>query len=567
MIQLSLHEKINKEIDYYKNTRLEINPEFAQRQLSIVELSEFYYLSKFRDGSKDVLGEKKVFYNISSLPVEVAAKMLDIDTKDIQLLGENWDSYWASWIKSKELSAWLEEKYFGKQLNIYPLYLAKYGHLVVKQVGDDVMIVPMSNLIVRPNVEKLKDGPVIEKHDMPVDQFIALGEEKGWDNIEEIKTKGWDRITFYECWFPKGFLEEENNYYITEPNLKLDFVSQNKKDCPYKDLKWESIPGRFLGRGQIEKLFEDQIYINRIANYKAEGLHWSSKHLFQTRDNQITSNLLTDIENGEILTVNDEITPIGMEERNMGAYSYDEQRWENMAFRKTFTTEPVTGQRAPSGTPLGSTILQAQMTSGYYDQKKEDLGLFIEEILWDWVLPTFENKTSKEHKILMETLISGGDRYSNKFFNMILADEMRKKVLETNAAGKQLTKDQYEIIRGIKAEQLRKKELTIPKGYYQNLKHKIDIVITGEKIDTAAKLSTLQVFLQMIGSNPAMLEDRRIRRVIEKALDIAGFNPHEFEMEEDVDIQNQVKTVNAQRGGSVASPAPQPLPNTIKQAV
>ena len=109
--------------------------------------------------------------------------------------------------------------------------------------------------------------------------------------------------------------------------------------------------------------------------------------------------------------------------------------------------------------------------------------------------------------------------------------------------------------------------LTIPKGYYQNLKHKIDIVITGEKIDTAAKLSTLQVFLQMIGSNPAMLEDRRIRRVIEKALDIAGFNPHEFEMEEDVDIQNQVKTVNAQRGGSVASPAPQPLPNTIKQTV
>jgi len=122
-------------------------PSVATTQGELIDIINKYYLSQFRDGDTDVLGEKKVFYNIVNLPVEVAAKMIDLDTKDINLIGEDWGSYWPAWIMSKELRMWMKEKYFGKQLNLYSLILPKYGDLWVKKVGEDVLIVPIENLI------------------------------------------------------------------------------------------------------------------------------------------------------------------------------------------------------------------------------------------------------------------------------------------------------------------------------------------------------------------------------------------------------------------------------------
>src|SRR3990167_5868234 len=90
------------------------------------------------------------------------------------------------------------------------------------------------------------------------------------------------------------------------------------------------------------------------------------------------------------------------------------QRWEQNAFKKTFTTEPLTGSRAPAGTPLGSTILQAKMAGGFYDQKKENLASFIKEVLWDWVIPEFKKAKKGKHEIFMKNLMSS-DEDSEKF--------------------------------------------------------------------------------------------------------------------------------------------------------
>jgi hypothetical protein len=99
-----------------------------------------------------------------------------------------------------------------------------------------------------------------------------------------------------------------------------------------------------------------------------------------------------------VLTPTSEITQIGIQERNLGIYSYDETRWERQAVKRAFMSEPITGERSPSGTTLGAVTLQAQMTGQYYEQKKENLAEFLKEIIWDWILPTFKNEKRKEHK-------------------------------------------------------------------------------------------------------------------------------------------------------------------------
>ena len=112
---------------------------------------------------------------------------------------------------------------------------------------------------------------------------------------------------------------------------------------------------------------------------------------------------------------------------------------------------------------------------------------------------------------------------------------------------------------------LREEERTIPKGIYENLKYKLNIVITGEEIDTASKLTTLQTIFQILGSNPTILQDKRVKRVFYKMMDIAGFNPRDIDIEETPSLQGSVSDVRAQVGGSIAKPpAPAAAPAALQ---
>ncbi len=544
-------KKIQNEIEYCETTQLDLNPYFAKTQLNLLNLIDLYWMSKFKDGDTDSFG-KKVFYNIVNLPVDVAAKMIDIDTKDIQLHPED-DNYWTTWVMQKELEYWMKDKYFGNQLNQFGFYLPKYGMLVVKKVDDDVKIVPLRNMRFRPDAVDFKDIPKIEKHEYQKDEFEAEAKKRGWENWKNVD---WDKVdksiskklNVFEAWFP----EDGDNYHILSED-GTQFVKTHLDD-PYKSTLWEKVDGRTMGKGNVEKLMEEQIYLNKIANLKAAGLTWTSLHLFQTKDNTVNQNLIGYQENGDILRVNSEVTPISTEERNLSFYNYEEGRIEGNAYKRVFTQEPITGGRAPSGTPLGSSVLQAQMSGGYYKQKKEQLANFIKEILWDWILPDFQKEMRKEHSILVRNLFDGSDN-SEKFFKMNLDTRMNE--LKSK---EYMTPQQWEIRRSIQAEIIKKGKLNIPKGVYDNLKYKLNIVITGEEVDTQSKLTTLQTIFQILGSNPTVLQDPRTKKVFYKMLSVAGFNPVEIDDDQTPTIIEATQDVRAKVGGSIAAPQRPTMP-------
>jgi len=552
--------KILKREESFYNEPVRLNPAFASKTTDVLDLIDLYSVSRFRDSDKDSLNFKKVFYNIVNFPVDTTSKMLNIDSKDIKLLptGEN---YWTVWLKQRELNFWMKDKYFGRELNEYARSWAKYGSLVLKKVGDEVKLIPLGTLIFRPDADDINTIPIIEKHIYQKDEFEMIAKEKNWDNIDKVLQRGKDTVEVYEMKLPKFYpdISEKYNYFIFSGDVVLAYDNRGEM---YKHLPFEKIPGRLLGRGIPEKLFEEQVYLNRIANYKSDGLHWSSLHLFQTRDTRIASNLLTEAENGDILTVNSELNPVVNEERNLAAYRDEEARYQLNARQRTFTQDPIAGGGTKTGVTLGATQIQTAMAVGYFDQLKQNLGSFLKEVLWDWILPEFEKNTKGAHKLSISSLMEGDDVESQKYFNAILDDSVRKRRAELEAKGRHLDQNQIRIMKEIKAKELRDKELEIPKGFYENLKHKLNISITGEALDMQSQATTLQTLLQILGSNPQILEDKRIKGIIKKMVSLAGMSPKDLHLDEE--IQGLQQLAQQQRGGSIATPAEAPTGATAE---
>jgi hypothetical protein len=61
--------------------------------------------------------------------------------------------------------------------------------------------------------------------------------------------------------------------------------------------------------------------------------------------------------------------------------------------------------------------------------------------------------------------------------------------------------------------------------------------------------------MQMINNNPAILQNKITRNILFKTLNIAGFNPMDFEFqEEQQSVPQASETAQMMRGGSLAGP-------------
>ena len=227
---------------------------------------------------------------------------------------------------------------------------------------------------------------------------------------------------------------------------------------------------------------------------------------------------------------------------------------------RVFATEPITGGRAPAGTPLGSTILQARMATGFFDQKKEELAMLIKEVLWDWVLPEFKKDKHGAHTLMVKNVMTS-EKGAEKFFQLQLNYRINKQKM-----GKFLPPEMWELKRAMEAEKLKNSKIEIPKGFYDDLKFKMTIDIVGESIDTAGKLTTLQTLFQIIGSNPSVLQNKTTKNILFKMLNLAGFNPKDFEDDEVSSVQEVSQNTQALRGGSIAAPSIPNVPGQVTEA-
>lgn len=538
-------------------------------QIDELKTTDLYYNSKYKTGQYDPQGFRKFFYNIVKPTCDIATKYIDLDTRDIILTAEHPNDELRVFLMQRRLRQWLKDSDFGILLNEITQNLPIYGHIVIKKSKDGWKLVPLQNLRNNPAAKGIVTDSFAELYTLSMDEMNDLG----WDTTELSKLPDMGDYIVYDCFNKKGTkwhrevkaelwtrvnngaltrsVESEINYQGTDFMGSLTLFEEDLDNHDYRELKWEDVPGRALGRGFVEYLKDNQIARNEAENLERRSLAVHSTPLWQSRDEELTGkNTIVNYKPGQIIKANSELTPVATEARNLPQFQETRQNWDQNTERKTFTSDITTGSSLPSRTPLGVANLQAQLASSFFERKREEIGLFLKRLLFDDQIPSFADDTVKEHVMVF----SCTDEESDYLDDAITEAMVGEKIIDyVESTGWHPSKEQKELLRLQVKDKLKGKKnrfLRIPDSFWKNAKYMVDINITGESMDVSVKSQILQLALQILGTNPMVTQNPATRQIFFKFLSLGGINPAEVGLM----YQAPDQQMNPQVAGSLAKP-------------
>lgn len=567
-------KEINREIEDFKSKDITIVPGFYFNQYKTIEKIYFYYNSKYQTGEIDSDGDKKYFYNISKNPCKVFSKAIDFDTKNIRLLTAGGGDPIKTWFMERDLKYWMRDKQFGKILNRIFRELPIFGSVVLKVIDGQPYFVDLRNFVVQQSQDNLRGmNYIIEVHNFTPVQFKKVAKKMKWgddavnETIEKYhQMKDTSHIRVYERY---GEVEEDDKYvykrvfiadvgvdeYDQRGNLQTEkqgvtLSSEEWDGNPYWEFHAEKMPGRWLGIGVVESLFEPQVSENERVNLQSKTAYWSSLRLFFSRDPNMAGNLSTEKRNGDVLIGEDPITQIDMSDRNLAFFNDLHERWMKNRDELTFSYDVIQGERLPAGTPLGSAQIATTQTLSYFEQIQEDIALDLKQLLYKIIIPSFQKENNKEHTLRL----IGGDL--NNYIELVKNDLVLKEFIRLSN-GKLLSKEEKEVIEIAIEESIKQNkeiQLTIPKGFYEDVAYDVDIDITGESIDTRVKYATIFALLQAITADPTLTSDPAKRKMLFALAEQGGVNPYElFDVPKKETTEMMPQNIRA--GGGVSAPA------------
>lgn len=552
MNKIEIIKDYNECVDIYES-EIEISDGNSFNLKDIVKKIYLYLASKYLSNARTELGTKRYFFNIITPQCGHATKNIDIDRKDINVRAEKPEDDIKAMLYNDMFKMWLKKQSIGKLLNKLSDRIPKDGSVFFKRVKDNIIQRPLNRLKFDPSVSSNDndfDVPspfLIDDYNLDVKELLSK-KDNGWDSkeVDDIVDKMKDRSIkgivvheFYNAFeksiFGNGegytngvvYLAEIRDYYKKNVNGSKSYYNilfKEKLDkFPYKKVDYLTIEGRGLGLGITEILFDIQRRWNEISNDRAVSSKTSNKQLFQTRDPNVGRNILTDIENGEILKVASEITRVPTEERNLGAYQQEENNLMYMMRSLANAQEIITGENLPSRTPFRLGAMMKENAGKLFDFIRENMGLFLNEVFTEWVIEDFDKEAMKKHifKVYDEETIARlveGDvnrRINDAIVKYTLVRGTRPAQYEIDMIKEQLTS---ESLNG------KVKFADIIDGYLK-FKKDIDIDTTGEKHNTGAEVETMSNMLQLMAQNPQITQDPNLMKMLKSIASKVGLNP------------------------------------------
>lgn len=532
-----------------------------------------YTASKFETGDSDLLKNKKYFFNVVNPMCDNASKNIDVDTKDVNVRAEKVEYRVNSMVYNDYLKQWMKKENFGSFLNDVIDTLPKYGSIVAKKEKDGIKLLELRHLYIDPSVSSkkgyynLNSSYIIEPHVMSIDDFQKM--EWKWNkdamdeindvinsrlsqwpaNVPEIRVmesymrlpnslfikdaKGSDNylvyctMNDYEIANNKEYVwEDEDTSNVREVLWKERVLFYRKGFKPeYKKLDYKTVVGRQLGYGIVESSFDAQERFNELKNDIATKMRIGSNPIFFTKDKNVEENILTGTLPGDVIKANSEIVPINLDMKDLGNYNAEEGSWMNNVRMNSNGTEVSTGNNMPSGTPWRSVQQLSQSVAKFFDLKKEDIGLFLSEILTDWILPRFEKELKKEESIM----ILDTDTW-NEILEQSINDKISKAVQKyIIKKAKRPTQEEIDQLR----EKLKNNYKGNPildidtKGFF-DFKKKVYIDVTGETKNLQQRVESRINALQAIAQNPTILENPMIWKLFAATMEDTGIMFNEF---------------------------------------
>src|SRR3990167_2803783 len=534
----------------YQNGTIQITDGLVFSQNKTIRLVEFYSNSKFLNGGKDSKGRDKPFYNIVNSMVDTAVVATDIDTKDIRVEADNEGSYDKLFLFNHEIYNWMKESNFAKTLNEIGETRSRYGGVIVKKCkekGEEMKpkVVVWKNLIT--DQVDILNGIIIEKHYMTPNELREKSDV--WNNIDEAiglygkkgYTRADERIEIWEVHgkLPEDYLSDDaecseaNKYsqqvhfYCVKGAKSEHLYWADEKELPYKYLAWKEVSGRALGRGVVEEGEEAQVWTNDAVQKKQSAMELSGKIILKTNSKKIGNNVMTDMDNGHIVVLEDgkDLNTVNLINGALPQFTETIQEWWSQYERVTSSYDAVRGETPPSGQPYRLQALVSQTGSSHFDYRREEEGIFLKELFYDWVFPEIKKKLTKKHILasdftpeeLMKIDESFATHKANRF------------ILDSFLSGKPATIQDF-LVAKVQYMQFigkdgKRRFLDIPDGYYDDMKAKLTINITGEQKNKQVVMETLSNILQTVAANPAILQDNNLMTIFNKILEMSGVSP------------------------------------------
>jgi hypothetical protein len=495
----------------------------------------------------------RIFFNISVPRARAVKRFFDIDVADIRLDEIDPNSEMALQLLNKDFLRFAEKNNLAAELNEMPECLVDYGSMVLKVYKNAKPdLIPLQRYFVDPTVERSKDSRFnIIRHSLTPRQLREKVKD-GWDAdaIEKIikdagknskapdayeDQKGQNTIMssiiidVYERYgyLPKGLLDgsdsEDEVFALTVTAATGDFTKRGKDnadgECLYKQ-EWKGdLPildhhlykthGRWQGIGIMEMLFPVQQRMNEIANQKRISMEISAIHLFQTADPTVLNNVLTDLENGDIIRTKTPgaLQPLVNEERNLPAFDSEIVTYSNQADKLSFANDLIAGGDIPTTMPATNAVIQNNNQVLVHLQSRENFTNFVaNEYIKRHVVPQLIKEMDAEHFLRIVPEPEDLLQFDDKIIDIYFFEHVKKELLKGRVIDIFMADD-------IKAEMRRKLNKKGPnryakvlQGYYKERIGDILVLIGNEKKDVAKLANNNFSFMQLL-QNPQLLDD------------------------------------------------------------
>lgn len=631
----NIFQQIRDERADFLQNEIEVVPGYNFSQYNNIKKIHLYYTSHYEKGDyEDINGvlRKKIFHNLSSWRCEVATKMIDMDVKDFILVSNDHSTDWNVFLLEKELKVWLKKNEMGQILNEISRLLPIYGSVVIQKTKEGAVIQDLRYFYNDQSAKSLNDARYILKRMLLSHQDMRKMAKAGWENVTEaidmfsgkyrqgydlqgVSTVSNGSNLYYEgagsqvaqaktaplvevferygevpkSWFT-GNSEDDNEYTLAKFVVAgVDETTQSEggviigeeglvlfkeeiTELPFKEVHYNKIEGRWQGIGIVETLYEPQRRINEVKNQESRANELASIQLFQTRDDLVQSNITTDLQNGEILRVKSEITPIATESRNMSAMQATAENIEEHANNLTFSRDVVSGENAPSSATLGAVQIQTQQTTAVFDYKKENIGLFLGEFIKDLVFPQIEKELNKAHVLRLTGSFAELQKLRNNFATKYANQKFIEDVILTD---KDVSQETWDLFKQKGLEEISKHGdkiwTDVEKNFFKNLDYEVDIVSTGENKNIYAQINNGNALLQAFAADPTIMQDPAKKKVLFKIMSAMGWRLSELEdMDNEAVGQQQLlanQQQNEQNGEQSQGSADQQLGSGATQAV
>lgn len=518
------------------------------------------YWGIFKKQTDPITGRKKTWVPLTEWMVETTVKNSDVDSKDLNFKAKVLRAIGLVPLVRNIVKHWVDENFFGEDLNELERQLAIDGTVVWKTWEENGKMmkenVDLLNFYIDPTARSIQKTPAVIERALLTD--YDFGHMDGWwrkedarretglhptdRNLSAFSTSETKMVEVWERWglMPKSWItgkkkdaDEEVEGHIVLSNLEtqpvVHLVEENvKKDSqgniikPYEEAWLRRVPGRWHGKGIPEMVLQLQTWLNIVVNIRINRAFISQLGIWKIkRGKQITPSMVKRLAaNGAILVQDmEDIEQLVMKEASESSYS-DEATIVAWAQRITSAFEIVTGEEMPASKTATATALEMRSAQSAFVLIKEGIEFFLQRWLKRHGLPIL-TKNIKKGDIAR---ISGSFEEMRALDERIVNHMVYKKLDEMTKQGQLI--DPFEVQRErIKAvEKLRK----MGDERFATILQKIDFTefdvlfyITNEKIDKTVLARDL---ISLINIAPQYADI-----IIRQVMDIMGVDINQFE--------------------------------------